>query len=375
MRYVIDPNVDQPIMLIDRHIGYDETDGYGIDGADFARELMILDGMGKTCINVWINSPGGIVLDGYNIYNAILKSKTKVNTVCVGIAASIAAVIFQAGRERIMCDYGILMYHNPFGSENTDALRAMRDSIVKMISARCGMTEDDTMAMMHREPFMNAQEAIDKKLCDRIEESADYNKKRMAPVAVTNNAKGYYKEAGAVLNSILPTTKNDNYMPDFKKIANRLKLVDSANEDAIIDGIQAIENRATTAEAALVTVRNQITTLEGERTTLTAQLTEFKNKQETAEKETKKVKAQALIAAAVKIGSIKNDADTIKKWEDKAEKDYDTVKDLLEDSPVNKQSNKIDVVSDVANKSILENQAAIEMTAIRNRMNGITTAK
>lgn len=366
MRYVIDPNVSQPIMLIDRHIGYDETDGYGIDGADFARELMILDGMGKECINVWINSPGGIVLDGYNIYNAILKSKTKVNTVCVGIAASISAVIFQAGRERIMCDYGILMYHNPFGSENTDALRAMRDSIVKMISQRCGMTEAETMMMMRLETFMLASEALEKKMCDTIEVSADYNKKRLAPATVANDAKGYYREAKSVLNSILSTTKKPNM--DFSKIANKLGLQPEANEDAIMRGIVAIENRATTSEAALVTVRNQVAALEVEKTSLTAQLTDIKNKQEAAEKETRQVKAKALIAAAVKLGSIKNEADVITKWEEKATKDYDTIKDILEDMPINKAAVKIDAGADAANKSILENQAAIEMAAIKNRL-------
>jgi ATP-dependent Clp endopeptidase proteolytic subunit ClpP len=354
-------------MLIDRHIGYDDADGYGIDGADFARELMMLDSMGKDCINVWINSPGGNVMDGYNIYNAILRSKTKVNTVCVGMAASISAVIFQAGRDRIMCDYGILMYHNPFGSENSDALKSFRDSIVKMISQRSGMSEDDTVNMMRRETFLNAQEAMEKKMCDRVDVSADFNKKRPAAVA-TNDATAYFKECKSVLNSIIPNKKT----MDFSKIANRLKLNPSANEDAIIESITVIENRATKAEGDLVTVRNQITALETEKGTLTTQLTDMKNKQETAEKEAKKVKAQALIAAAVKLGTIKNEAELITKWTGKAEANYDLVKDILEDSPVNKPANKI--VTDGSgkeNQSVLEHQAAIEMAAIKNRLIGI----
>ena len=108
-KYTIDAESDEPIMLINKHIGYDESDGMGIDGAEFERELMTLDTMKKKRIQVWINSPGGMVLDGWSIYNSILKTKTKVDTYCVGIAASIAGVIFQAGRERNMADYGILM--------------------------------------------------------------------------------------------------------------------------------------------------------------------------------------------------------------------------------------------------------------------------
>lgn len=374
MRYVVDPNAAQPIMLIDKHIGYDEEEGYGINGAEFARELMVLDGMGKECINVWINSPGGIVLDGYNIYNAILQSKTKVNTVCVGMAASISAVIFQAGRERIMCDFGILMYHNPFGSENTDALRAMRDSIITMISQRCGMTEDDTRAMMNREPFLSSNEALEKKLCDSIQVSAELNRKRMAPLAAKNDAKAYFKEAHAILNNILPTTKNNTHM-DFKRIANRLKLNPDASEDSILASIAEIENRATTAEGNLATVRNQVSTLEADKTKLTGELTEAKNKIEASEKEAKKIKAEALVTAAAKLGTIKNEADTIAKWQTLAENDFDGTKALLETLPVNKTATVITTGADAKNTSVLENQVAIEMTAIRNKMLGVTAIK
>jgi ATP-dependent Clp endopeptidase proteolytic subunit ClpP len=368
MLYVVDETVARPIMLIDKHIGYDEDEGYGINGGQFARELMTLDSMGKEGIDVWINSPGGIVLDGYNIYNAILQSKTKVNTVCVGMAASIAAVIFQAGRERIMCDYGILMYHNPFGSENTDALKAMRDSIVTMIAQRCGMTEDDVMAMMRREPFMLAQEALDLKLCDSIQVSGDYNKKRTAPAAARNDVKAYFKEATAILNSILPKTNNNM---DFKRIANRLNLNPEASEDAILAGITAIENRATKAEGDLATVRNQVTALEADKTKLTGEITTLKNQITAAETEGKKIKAQALVAAAAKLGTIKNDAGTIAKWTEKATTDYDGTKDLLESLPVNKNATTIQVDSSAEAKTILENQAAIEMVAIKNRLLGI----
>lgn len=366
MYYTIDASVDEPIMLIDRHIGYDEQDGYGIDGGAFARELMQLDGMGKKAINVWINSPGGIVLDGYNIYNAILKSKTKVNTYCVGMAASIAGVIFQAGRDRVMCDYGVLMYHNPFGTESTDALKAMRDSIVTMISERCGMSQEDVLTMMRRETFLTAQEALDLKMCDHIEGSADYNKKRMAPAAVSNNAKGYYLEAKTILNNLF---KIDNNMPDFSKIANKLGLVPEANEDAILRGIVAVENRATTAESELAKVKNQLTEKDGKISDLNNQLVAVQNKVANAEKEANKVKAEALVKGAVNLGVIKNETEVITKWTNKAIADYDGTKDLLESLPVNKVANRIttDGGSKV-NTSALENAAALAMAEIKNRL-------
>src|SRR5206468_3552386 len=103
--------------------------------------------------------PGGLVSDGYNIYNAILKSQTKVDTYCTGMAASIAGVIFQAGRNRIMADYGILMYHNPFGGDN-DAINAITDSIATMIAGRCGKDKDAVLLIMHDTTFIRAEDAL-----------------------------------------------------------------------------------------------------------------------------------------------------------------------------------------------------------------------
>jgi len=107
MIYCIDQNSDEPIMLINTHIGFDEADGMGIDGALFQKELLFLDTLGKKRIQVWINCVGGIVMDGYNIGSAILKTKTPVDTYNVGIAASIAGVLFMCGRNRVMMDYAL----------------------------------------------------------------------------------------------------------------------------------------------------------------------------------------------------------------------------------------------------------------------------
>ena len=65
--YTQDSTADEPIMLINKHIGYSEKDGQGVDGSLFQEELLYLDSLGKKAIQVWINSPGGSVVDGYNI--------------------------------------------------------------------------------------------------------------------------------------------------------------------------------------------------------------------------------------------------------------------------------------------------------------------
>lgn len=210
--YTIDPEASEPIMLIDGHIGFDEVEGFGVMGDMFQKELLLLDTMGKLRIQVWINSPGGCVADGYSIYNAILRSKTKVDTYCTGMAASIAGVIFQAGRTRIMSDYAWLMYHNPFSNEATatNALTTITESLARMVAERSGKNIIDVKNMMQKESYIMAEEALSVGLTDKVEYSSDQNKKRLAPLSA--DVKAFLKEASIITNSILnaqhtPTTQ------------------------------------------------------------------------------------------------------------------------------------------------------------------------
>lgn len=52
-------DTENPIMLIDAHIGMDEVNGEGIMGAQFVREIMFLDTLNKKSIQIWICTPGG----------------------------------------------------------------------------------------------------------------------------------------------------------------------------------------------------------------------------------------------------------------------------------------------------------------------------
>jgi len=244
MNYCIDPSVDEPIMLINQHIGYDEVEGMGINGAIFQQELLQLDTLGKKCIQVWINSPGGVVTDGYSIYSAILKTKTPVDTYAIGAAASIAGVIFQAGRKRIMADYAWLMYHNPFGGDDS-MIKTMKDSIIKMIEQRSGMDEKDVAKMMARTTFIDAEEALSMHLCDSIDSSVELNTKYLRKIT---DSLQFYRECNKVLNSLLNNNSNTDNM-SLTKVTMRLKLNDAAREDDIISAIDAIENRAKKAEA------------------------------------------------------------------------------------------------------------------------------
>lgn len=271
MQYCIDQNADEPIMLLNKHIGFDEKEGQGIDGSLFQSELLYLDTLGKKRIQVWINSPGGVVMDGYNIYNAILKSKTKVDTYCVGIAASIAAVIFQAGRNRIISDYARLMYHEVSGAIGKQ-LEIMNTSIATMIAGRAGKTEDEILSAMKRTTWIKAEEAVLAGFADSVEESSAHNKKRAIGEAKEDTvqpdeAKEIWTNCNKILNSIFSEIK----FPKTKtmtKVTNKLGLNQDASEDSILSAIAAIENKfsidATNAATEIAELKNTLKEKESE---------------------------------------------------------------------------------------------------------------
>lgn len=381
MIYCIDPYADEPIMLINKHIGNDDDttdekgnvikgEGMGIDGALFQSELLQLDTMGKKRIQVWINSPGGVVMDGYSIYSAILKTNTPVDTYAMGGVASIAAVIFQAGRKRIMADYSWLMYHNPFGGGNDSVLKTMKESLVKMIEQRSGMSEKQVDYMMNRTTYIMADEAKTMGLCDQIESSAKANTKYLRSIAEPAN---FYKECNLVLNSILtdntgdePSKRNTNNfkgnkMENFTKVTMRLRLNDSAPADDVVKAIDAIEEAKNKAELDLKNairdaqnkakadademdeLKRKLKKAEEDKAKAqadyddcNAKLTAMEEDKKKAEEDKKKAEAKNMVEGFAKAGRIKNDATTILKWTNLAVSDFDGTKAMIEELPLNK---------------------------------------
>jgi ATP-dependent protease ClpP protease subunit len=354
-QYVVDPLAKVPIMLLNDDIGYDPIANKGIDGAKFMSELMALDALKPERIEVWINSPGGVVMDGYNIYSAILKSNTKVDTVGVGCMASIAAVIFQAGRTRTMMDFSWLMYHNPHGTDDKKVIDTMTDSIGKMV-ARSGKNEADILQMMKKETYINAQEAFEYGLCDKIENSADHNKKRMLNIA---NTEAYWSEANKIVNKLIQKTSDMS----LKLVTNKLGLNENASEDSILDAITKMENKAKSDfdsyELKVKDLQKQKDDLDDEINKIKAEkasikeindkanlelkakteaLNQMTKEKEEAENAMLTEKCKNMVTEFAKVGRIKDDEKVINFWTELAKVDYQMVKDQIEAIPVNKKA-------------------------------------
>lgn len=324
--YVIDYNADEPIMLLNKHIGVDSEDGQGIDGALFQEELLRLDNMGKKRIQVWINCPGGSIVDGMNIVNAILKSKTPVDTYNVGIAASMGGCVFMAGRKRYMADYAKLMVHNPSGATG-EMYDSFKDALVTMMT-KCNLPAPQLSYLMDKTTWMDSAECFEHGMATDIEVTSQSNKKWVG------TASAMWKDANLIINNIF---KENN----MKKVTAKLKLVETANEDAIVESIEAIQNNLTEKESELSEARNKVAALEQEVAAEKAKNESLETTIADNAASEATEKATAMVTNMVKVGKIKNEAPVIEKWVKLAEKDLTGTQQMLEDLPINKVANKI----------------------------------
>jgi len=387
--YTVDPNAEEPIMLINKHIGFDENEGQGIMGDQFQAELMALDAMGKRRIEVWISSPGGSVMDGMIIYASILHSKCKVDTVNLFMAASIAAVIFQAGRTRIMCDYAKQMFHNPYGGDSSD-LKPIKESLTIAIAERTGKTPDVISKMMDRTTWIGAQEAYNNGFCDEIEHSAEANKGRLAKISNQNkDAVSMWKESTPILNSIIAEKKQLNLFNDKKnnmlKVTNKLGLNPDANEESILTALNEVENKMIDAvnkkkatDEDLVKAKKALEDKKCEYDEMKEQFDSMKNGLEEKANKDKEEKETAMKNAAdifitdqVKVGKIKNEEAAILRWTNRYIGDPEGVKADLESMPLNKKSASL---SEVTNKAG-DNGKPLQMGSIVNQFMADKKAK
>jgi len=365
--YTIDPNAECPIMLIDRHIGYDSEDGEGIMADKFCRELMFLDTLNKSKIDVWINSPGGNVLDGLQIFNTILKIKTKVDTHNVGMAASIAFPIWLSGRNRYMMDNAVGMVHPTSGGDET-IRKVLEDSINTMISSRSYLTSEKIAGMMAATTWMNASECYDMGLCE-VETSSGFNKKRATPNLT--DATAAYKAYKEVVNSAIQNLKPSK----MSKVTNKLQLIDGSNEDAQVAAIDSIINKANEADARAAKMKLELDEVVTNATKLKADL-EVAN-QKVKEAEDAKVAAELLaketeakneVTNAVKLGKIENKTETIDLWTKNYLANPEGTKAMITAIPLNKKAPSFEAQPSVTNEDALALVAASTMIEIQNKL-------
>lgn len=127
-------------------------------------------------VEIHINSPGGDVFAGSEIYTLLRSYSGKVKIKILGIAASAASVIAQAGESEIS-PTGMFMIHNVKTWSSGDyrdmeytaeALKAANESIINAYVAKTGMTQEELQGLMDRETYMAAAQAVEYGFVDKV---------------------------------------------------------------------------------------------------------------------------------------------------------------------------------------------------------------
>ncbi len=155
---------------------YDEVGAFGAGSKEFLADLGKLDGQH---IHLRINSPGGSVVEGTAIYNALRRHKGGLTVHIDALAASMASVIAMAGAPVYIADNALLMIHNPWTvsagdsdqlRKEADLLDKLKSTLVNAYTRKTGMDQEQIAEMMDSETWLDAVEAVALGFADAIEE-------------------------------------------------------------------------------------------------------------------------------------------------------------------------------------------------------------
>ena len=142
-------------------------------------QLLYLDSINHNDISLYINSPGGSVTAGMAIYDTMNFIKSDVSTICLGMAASMAAVLLSSGTKGKR--YGLpnseVMIHQPLGGAQGQAteikiaaerILKMRDKLNKLLANNTGKDIKDIEYDTERDYFLSSEESVKYGLIDKI---------------------------------------------------------------------------------------------------------------------------------------------------------------------------------------------------------------
>lgn len=142
-------------------------------------QLLYLDSINNDDISIYINSPGGSITAGMAIYDTMNYIKSDVNTICIGMAASMAAFLLANGKEkkRFCLPNSEVMIHQPLGGAQGQAteIKIAAERIIKLknklnsiLAKRTNKSLKQIEKDTERDNFMSAEEALNYGLIDKI---------------------------------------------------------------------------------------------------------------------------------------------------------------------------------------------------------------
>jgi len=143
-------------------------------------QLLFLESIDpKRDIQIFVNSPGGSVIDGLGIYDSMQYVSPDVATICTGMAASMGAVLLCAGQKgkRTALPHSRVMIHQPLGGmrgQVTDMeieyqlIKKLQKELYDILSRHTGQTYEQIFADCDRDNWMTATEAQSYGLVDEV---------------------------------------------------------------------------------------------------------------------------------------------------------------------------------------------------------------
>ena len=142
-------------------------------------ELLYLDSINNNDISLYINSPGGSITAGMAIMDTMNYIKSNVSTICIGMAASMAAFLLscvEKGKRYILPNAEV-MIHQPLGGVNGQAteikivaerILSIKDKLNRMLSQNTGQDLKKIEQDTERDHFLTAKETLDYGIVDKI---------------------------------------------------------------------------------------------------------------------------------------------------------------------------------------------------------------
>ncbi|MCI0843766.1 MAG: ATP-dependent Clp protease proteolytic subunit [Chloroflexi bacterium] len=130
-------------------------------------------------INLYINSPGGVISAGMAIYDTMNLIKSEVSTICIGMAASMATILLSGGEKgkRYVLPNSTVHMHQPMGGAQGQAtdieiaareIIRLQDKIRTILSENTGQTYDKIARDTDRDYYLTAEQAVEYSLVDEI---------------------------------------------------------------------------------------------------------------------------------------------------------------------------------------------------------------
>jgi ATP-dependent Clp protease protease subunit len=154
-------------------------------------QLLFLEGQdSEKDVSLYINSPGGSVMAGLAIYDTMQYTKCHIQTICVGQAASMAALILAAGEQgkRMVLPSSRVLIHQPWGGAQGQArdigiqakeILRLKKLTIDYFAKHTGRSHEDVSHDMERDFYMAAEDAVAYGIADKIlvrEEKTDDKK-------------------------------------------------------------------------------------------------------------------------------------------------------------------------------------------------------